>query len=82
MKIDASGYVGQASLFGGLGNDTIMVGDLAYGSLVQGGSGFGQYNELDIFADNGGAQIFEGQQVLPGGATQENLRDHGGVDRR
>ena len=77
VTIDTSGYLGQASLFGGLGNDTIQVGDLAYGSLVQGGAWYGQYNEIDIFADNGGSQIIQGPEHFPGGGVQENFQDNG-----
>ena len=76
VTVDMSGYLGQASLQGGLGNDTFKIDWLAYGSLVQ-GKGDNQYNELDILADDGGAQIIDGPEVFPGGGVQENLQDNG-----
>ena len=46
----------------------------AFGSVVKGGTGNNQYNELDILADNQGTQVIEGP--VPG-TTQENLQVHG-----
>ena len=77
VTVDATGYLGQASFQGGLGNDTFKIDELAFGSLVQGGTGNNQYNELDILGDNAGAQIIEGPEIFPDGGSQENLQDNG-----
>jgi Ca2+-binding RTX toxin-like protein len=74
VVIDASAFTEQGFFLGGVGSDTIKIGVLAYGSLVQGGTGNNQYNELDVLGINGGSQVIEGIDPLTG---QENLQDNG-----
>jgi Ca2+-binding RTX toxin-like protein len=73
-RSDGSTFTETGVFLGGAGSDTIRISELAYGSLVQGGTGNNQYNELDVLGANGGAQVIEGIDPL---TNQENLQDNG-----
>jgi Ca2+-binding RTX toxin-like protein len=60
VLIDATAFTEQGLLLGGVGSDTIKIDKLAFGSVVQGGTGNNQHNELDVLADSSGAQVTEG----------------------
>ncbi len=72
VLIDDTAFTEQATLLGGVGNDTIMIDNMATGSLVEGGSGNNQQNELDIIGDSGPVDIIEGINNLVGSATTGN----------
>jgi Ca2+-binding RTX toxin-like protein len=60
VTIDASAFTEQGIFLGGVGSDTIKIGVLAFGSLVQGGTGNHQHNELDVLGASGGEQAIAG----------------------
>ena len=60
VVINAIGFTEQASLLGGAGNDTIMIDNLATGSVVQGGTGNNQQNELEIIGESAPVFVVEG----------------------
>jgi Ca2+-binding RTX toxin-like protein len=76
VVIDATAFTEQGVFLGGAGSDTIKIDRLAYGSVVRGGTGNNQYNELDVLGDSGGGQVVEGIDPLTG---QENLQTYGGT---
>ena len=60
VVINAVTLTEQASLLGGAGNDTIMIDNLATGSVVQGGTGNDQQNALDIIGESDAVFVREG----------------------
>jgi Ca2+-binding RTX toxin-like protein len=63
VVINATVFTERATLLGGAGNDTIMIDNLASGSVVRGGTGYGQQNALDIIGESDAVQVREGKDT-------------------
>ncbi len=72
VTIDDTAFTEQATLLGGAGNDTIMIDNMAFGSLVEGGTGNNQFNELEIDGVSNPVDIFEGINNLIGSTNFGN----------
>ncbi len=75
VTIDASAFTENATLLGGAGNDTIIIGNLATGvtgSIVRGGSGNNQTNQLEIVGHSGPLDVLEGINNIIGSSNYGN----------